>query len=164
MKRMLKESLLKKLIVNMEIFMFFSIVLTLVATRLPERYYYYKNWIYKERKWEKRGKFYQDVFKVKKWKDHLPELADFIKSVFPKKFIKGFKGEFISRYLTESCKAEFTHWCIIFSTVFFLIHDDISTFFYMLLIAMILNLPFIIIQRYNRPRLVAIMKHRGIEV
>jgi glycosyl-4,4'-diaponeurosporenoate acyltransferase len=120
--------------------------------------------MYKERNWEKGGEFYQDKFKVRAWKKKLPELADFIKSIFPKKFIKEFQGEFIAKYLMESCKAEFTHWSIIFSTVIFLIFDGITAFISMLFLAIILNFPFIIIQRYNRPRIISIMKHKGTEV
>lgn len=159
-----KSSLLKKFAIHMEIFIFISVILTFISTKLPERYYQYNRWIYKERDWEKGGEFYQDKFKVRAWKKKLPELADFIKSIFPKKFIKEFNGEFIIKYLMESCKAEFTHWCIIFSTVIFLIFDGITAFISMLFLAIILNIPFIIIQRYNRPRIISIMKHKGIEV
>lgn len=156
MKKILRLSFLKNFAMNIAIFIFFSLIITFI--RLPDRFYNYKTGIYKERRWEKSGKFYQAVFKVKRWKKHIPELADFIKFIFPKKFIKEFTDEFLSKYLLESCKAEFVHWCNIFSSTIFLIYEGLSAFTYMFIIAILLNTPFIIIQRYNRPRIISIMK------
>jgi len=156
MQKILKLLFLKNFEMNMLIFIFFSLVITFI--RLPERFYNYKNGIYKGRKWEKSGKFYQSVFKIKSWKNHIPELADFVKFIFPKKSIKEFTDEFLSKYLLESCKAEFVHWCNILASTVFLIYEGISTFTYMFIIAIILNTPFILIQRYNRPRIISIMK------
>jgi glycosyl-4,4'-diaponeurosporenoate acyltransferase len=150
------------ILINLIIFLLLSVILTFNATRLPIRYYY-NGWLFKIRKWENGGKFYEDVFKVKRWKSRVPELADFIKSTFPKKHIK-MDGNFISKYLTESCKAEFTHWCIILSSAVYLILEDSITFTYMFFIATALNIPFIIIQRYNRPRIVSIIKQRDIKL
>lgn len=161
MRKIFKLSFLKIFSINMLIFMIFSLIITFL--RFPDCFYNYKNGIYKGRKWENNGDFYQTVFKVKSWKSHIPELADFIKFIFPKKFIKEFTDEFLSKYLLESCKAEFVHWCNIFSSTMFLIYEGVSTFTYMLVIAIILNTPFIIIQRYNRPRIISIMKiHEGV--
>lgn len=164
MKALLKSFFLKKFIIHIEAFIIFSVVITLLSIISPERCYNYKNWMFKERTWEKHGKLYQERFKVKIWKNHLPELADFIKFIFPKKSIKDFRIETILKYMRESCKAEFAHWCIILSSVVFLFYDGIPTFIYMLLIAAALNLPFIIIQRYNRPRIKLIMKNKGIMI
>jgi glycosyl-4,4'-diaponeurosporenoate acyltransferase len=96
MKRILNVYFLKKLAISMGIFMLFSTVITFLSTILPEHYYYYKNWLYTERNWERNGLFYLDVFKVKKWRHNLPGPADFVKYVFSKKFIKGFQKELIS--------------------------------------------------------------------
>lgn len=161
--KLLKASVLRKLSVDFGMFMIFSVVITFLSNKVPEKLYYYKKWIYKEREWERGGKFYQDKFNVRRWKKYIPELADFIKSVFPKKYIKGYDEEHISKYLTESCKAELTHWAIILSSLLFLLWKDFWPAMRMLVIAILLNLPFIIIQRYNRPRLIELMRHRGLE-
>lgn len=161
MKKILGLSHLKRFAVNLGIFAFISVIITFLSVLLPKYYYNYKMWLYRERKWEHGGKLYESKFKVKKWKVCLPELADFIKFIFPKKFIKEFSTDYMSKYLMESCRAELTHWCIIFSTVVFLIFENTETFIYMFFIAFIANIPFIIIQRYNRPRILNIMKHKG---
>lgn len=162
MKKILGLSSLKKLAANLGIFVVLSVIITFLSVLSPKYYYNYKMWLYRERKWEHGGKLYENKLKVKKWKSRLPELADFLKFIFPKKFIKEFSIDYMSKYLMESCRAELTHWCIIFSTVVFLIFESTETFIYMFLIAFAANIPYIIIQRYNRPRILDIMKHKGI--
>jgi len=152
---------LMKFLFDLGILVIDSIVVTLLSTKLPERYYDYRNWLFRERKWEQSGQFYQRVFRVKSWKDRLPEISDFIKSTFPKKSVKEFGSEYIEKFLLESCRAEFAHWCIILSTVIFLFYGGSEAFACMLAVSVLLNIPFIIIQRYNRPRIILIMKHKG---
>lgn len=152
---------MNKFALDLGFFLVSSIIVTFISTKLPERYYNYRAWLYKERKWERNGEFYQQVLKVKRWKGHMPEIADFIKSAFPKNSIKEFTNEYIEKYLLESCRAEFAHWCIIASSIMFLFCEGTAAFIFILLIAIILNAPFIIIQRYNRPRIIRIMKHKG---
>jgi glycosyl-4,4'-diaponeurosporenoate acyltransferase len=164
MKKIIQATFMNKLALDLGIFLVSSIIVTVISTKLPERYYNYRNWIFKERKWEKNGEFYQHVFKVKRWKNHMPEIADFIKSTFSKKSIKEFDNEYIEKYLLESCRAEFAHWCIIFSSVIFLFYEGTATFVCILLIAILVDAPFIIIQRYNRPRIIRIMKLKGFEI
>jgi len=164
MKKILLSSFMKKFAFNLFVFLISSIIVTLISTKLPDRYYNYRNWIYKERKWEKNGEFYQQMFKVKRWKKHMPEIADFINSVFSKKSIKEFDNAYIEKYLLESCRAEFAHWCIIFSSVMFLFYAGTAAFIYMFLISVLIDVPFIIIQRYNRPRILHIMKRKGFEM
>lgn len=160
---MLLEFLIKSAIV-LVIFAAAAVIATLISTRLPERFYYFRNWIFRERGWEKHGEFYQRVFRVKRWKDRLPEISDFIKSTFPKKSVKEFSSEYVEKFLLESCRAEFAHWCIIFSTLIFLFFGGLESFASMLAVSVLLNTPFIIIQRYNRPRIILIMKQKGIDV
>ena len=164
MKKILLSSFMKKFAFNLFVFLISSIIVTLISTKLPDRYYNYRNWIYKERKLEKNVEFYQQMFKVKRWKKHMPEIADFINSVFSKKSIKEFDNAYIEKYLLESCRAEFAHWCIIFSSVMFLFYAGTAAFIYMFLISVLIDVPFIIIQRYNRPRILHIMKRKGFEM
>jgi len=48
---------------NLGVFLISSVIVTIISTKLPDRYYNYRNWIYKGRKWEKNRKFYQQMFK-----------------------------------------------------------------------------------------------------
>lgn len=144
---------LKTFAVNMFIFMLFSAVISYVSAKMPKRLFYYNRWVFREMKWESDGQIYQRLFKVKIWKKFVPELSDFIKCIFPKKYIKVYNTAYLSNYLIESCRAEFTHWNIIMSSFLFSLWNDTFYTIIMIMVAVVLNLPYIIIQRYNRPRI-----------
>ncbi|SHH87732.1 UDP-N-acetylglucosamine:LPS N-acetylglucosamine transferase [Sporobacter termitidis DSM 10068] len=139
---------------NVLVFILFSIVNTILSLKVPPKLLDYRRWLYKAKKWEANGTVYQRIFKVKRWKDALPELSDFIKTIFPRKRIAAFDKNHMQKYLLESCRAELTHWGIILSSFLFGIWNDFIKTALMVLLAIGLNLPYVIIQRYNRPRLI----------
>lgn len=143
---------------NVLIFIAVSLIISLIAERLPARFYDYKKRLYRERKWEEGGRIYERFFFVKKWKSKLPELSDYIKTIFSKKHLQSLKGDYLSVFLEESCKAEFTHWVIILSSLLFYFSTDLFTASRILFLAAALNMPYIIIQRYNRPRIIRLLK------
>jgi hypothetical protein len=130
-----------------------SLLMTAISTAVPVSFLSPERWLYRERPWEKEGRIYETLFKVRRWKTALPELSDFIKSVFPKKRINEFDSEYLDKYIVESCRSELTHWSIIFTSFFFRLWNTLRASSLIVLIAFILNTPYIIIQRYNRPRL-----------
>jgi glycosyl-4,4'-diaponeurosporenoate acyltransferase len=143
--------------VNLLIFILYSVGITYFSTKIPASAFTRNQWLFKVRKWERDGQIYQRLLNVKRWKGSLPELSDFIKSVFPKKQIKEYSQKYFQAYFAESCRSELTHWCIILSTFLFLFWCDFKTYALIALIAVILNLPYVIIQRYNRPRIMKII-------
>ena len=150
----------KIFVLNVDIVMFvvISIMLTIFVEKLPERLFYHRKWLYNERKWEKGGGFYQHHFSVKKWKACLPEISEFLNGWFPKKSLNHNDTIYYEKFIAETCKAEFTHWMIIVSTVTFYFWDGFLSSVGITIMAFALNFPYIIIQRYNRPRLIRIMK------
>lgn len=158
--RLVKSLYLKKLILNIIIFLVLSTVITYLTEKLPDRIYNYNMWVFKEREWEKKGSFYKRILKVRIWKAFLPELSEYVKGVFPKKHIKQRNREYLSKYIMESCKSEFTHWSIIASSLLFQLWSDWWVSFGVFITAIVLNLPYIIIQRYNRPRVVQVMERQ----
>ncbi|MDI6619617.1 MAG: hypothetical protein QME45_13335 [Clostridiales bacterium] len=143
---------------NIALFLLLSIIISFICAKIPRKIFSYKRWIFRERKWEKSGAVYQKIFRVRAWKRVLPELSDFIKSIMPKKYIKEFSSAYLSKYIMESCRAEFTHWNIIISSFVFSLWCDLERSMMMVTIAVVLNMPYIIIQRYNRPRVIRFMK------
>jgi glycosyl-4,4'-diaponeurosporenoate acyltransferase len=148
--------------INLLIFIFLSLAMTFICEKIPVKIYYYKKWLFRERKWENGGRIYENYFQVKRWKAKLPDISDFMKWRFNKKHLAESSSEYLSVFLTESCKAEFTHWMIIVSTLFFNFWNDYVTSFIMIIIACVLNLPYIIIQRYNRPRLIKLLRRNNL--
>lgn len=153
MKQIFVKKFLLNLILNLLTFFLLSVIVTILSLIVPDYVFTKKSWILKERKWEQKGEFYQKYFKVRLWKNHLPELGDFIRGIFPKKKIMEFSDEYLRKYLFESRKSELTHWCIILSSLLFILWNEPHEALLMFIIAAVINLPYIIIQRYNRPRI-----------
>jgi glycosyl-4,4'-diaponeurosporenoate acyltransferase len=156
--KLLNIYLQKSLIINLIIFVLFTIEVSYLSNKFPDKVYSYKRWIFKERKWEENGQVYHRILKVNYWKNRLPELGDFLKGVFPKKQIKEYSQKYLQIYLIESCKAELTHWGIILSSCLFLFWCDLKTSAIIVIIAVVLNLPYVAILRYNRPRIVKLIR------
>ncbi|HEX3026227.1 MAG TPA: hypothetical protein VHR42_03240 [Clostridia bacterium] len=159
--RFIKYKIIKT---NLFVFFLISIFMTLLAERLPMWLYYYKNWMYKERKWEDGGRIYERLFFVRKWKCRLPEISEFLKWRFSKKHLTEKNNPaYLTKFLVESCKSEFTHWMIILSTILFIFWSDLYTMSRTMMLALILNIPYIIIQRYNRPRIIKLIQKNDVE-
>lgn len=106
---------------------------------------------YRPHKWEREGKFYNDYLKINKWKDFLPQHVG--KDGFSKDHIDDLSIEYLDEFIMETCRGEWNHMMnCAFAIVLFIING-----FGMALILSICvllgNLPFAIIQRYNRFRL-----------
>ena len=120
------------------------------VTKLFKKNITYKQWWFKERKFEK--KLYQKL-KVKKWKGKALTYN-------PETF--SLKENSLEEIANTMAKSEVDHWvneAISISTIFFsAIWGQFWIFFLTALLAMAFDSQFIIIQRYNRPRILIAMK------
>ena len=120
------------------------------VSKLFKKHINYKQWLFKERKFEK--KLYE-ILKVKKWKGkaltYNPEQFDL-------------KQNSLEQILNTMTKSEVDHWineAISISTMFFgLIWGQTWIFVITAIAAMIFDGQFIVIQRYNRPRIIRILE------
>jgi glycosyl-4,4'-diaponeurosporenoate acyltransferase len=64
------------------ILFFDSLFCTYVGDKIPLKAFSPNKWLFRERFWEKDGAVYQQIFRVRAWKTLLPEVSDFIKSIF----------------------------------------------------------------------------------
>ena len=110
-------------------------------------------WLYKQRKWERDGKMYARIFRLKKWKNRLPDGAALFKKGFPKKHLNEPDAAYLSNFIRETCRAETAHWIMFFLSPVFFIWNPRYVGIVMIMYALLANLPCIIIQRYNRIRL-----------
>lgn len=152
------------LINNLFVFLIISIINTIISIKLPISLFHYDSWLFRERSWEKKGRIYQGCLSVKKWKNRLPELSDFFAFLFPKKKIMQYSPDYLYRFTSETCRAEFAHWCIIISSFIFAVWNSTSDSILIVFIAVALNLPYIVIQRYNRPRILSILASKKINI
>ena len=132
---------------------FIQVTAALICRKIPTSKFDYNSKIFKSHKWENNGKFYKKLL-VHKWKKLLPDGAKYFKGDFTKKHLLSSKAEYIEKFIKESCRAELVHYLGMFPFVVFylLVPPYIASL--ILLYAIIVNIPCIIAQRYNRPRLV----------
>jgi glycosyl-4,4'-diaponeurosporenoate acyltransferase len=99
----------------------------------------------------KRKKFYENFFMIKKWKDKIPQYIG--KGGFSKKRFKSCSVSYIKEFISETYRGEFDHaaCCAIIPVLFFLASAKVAVLFSLFII--LINFPCIFIQRYNRVRL-----------
>jgi glycosyl-4,4'-diaponeurosporenoate acyltransferase len=112
-----------------------------------------QNWLFTERKWERKSRLYESVFRVKKWKRWLPDGAEVSRKAFKKKHLQNADSAYIQVFILETCRAEILHWIIFLFGFVFFIWNPWYVGIIMIVYAGITNLPCVLTQRYNRIRL-----------
>lgn len=99
------------------------------------------------------GSFYQNIFRIRAWKDRLPDAATWFSGGFAKAKLEQANPAYLGRFIIETWRGELCHWsALAFVPVFFLWNPwwgDLIIVTY----ALGANLPCILAQRYNRIRL-----------
>mgnify|MGYP003342282614 CR=1 FL=1 len=105
---------------------------------------------------ERSGRLYERLG-IKRWKDRLPEAGALYSGGFSKRDLRAHDRAHLERFVVETRRAEFVHW-LVFATV--LVFPLFVVWYALppnLVYAVVANLPFIAIQRYNRARLLRIL-------
>jgi len=129
-----------------------------IMSRQPLTSFNNNSWLYRKRKWERNGRFYEKFFRLKSWKRRLPDGAAIFKNGFEKKHLKGTNKDYFDSFIRETCRAELTHWIVFLFGPLFLIWNLWWVGIVMILYATIANIPCVITQRYNRIRLQRIVR------
>ena len=106
---------------------------------------------YKSRRWEQDGAVYQKYLNIRRWKDKLPAVNSL--NHFSKKSLKGASPEYLRQFIVETCRGESHHVRSIIETLLFIIWNPPLLFGVIFILSCMGHIPFIIIPRYNRPRL-----------
>ena len=123
-----------------------------VAARLPLASLRPEGWLYRSRAWERDGAIYQTVFAVRRWKAALPSGGQALGS-FSMARLASSDAAYLRRWCVETCRAELAHWLQIAVMPLFMLWNPPQATAMLALYALAVNLPCIIAQRYNRPRL-----------
>jgi glycosyl-4,4'-diaponeurosporenoate acyltransferase len=102
-------------------------------------------------------RFYVRVCRIKRWKDKLPEGGDIFPGGYNKSHLRGRDVAALARFAAETRRAEITHWLIMAAGPVFLLWNPWWLGMIMLAYAVIANLPCLIVQRYNRARLLRLI-------
>jgi len=112
-----------------------------------------EGWLYRQRNWEKSGRIYEFTFKIKRWKRYLPDGAALFRNGFRKKHLQNCDAAYIQEFIAETCRAELVHWIVFAFSMIFFIWNIWWVGIIMIVYALVVNIPCIITQRYNRIRL-----------
>lgn len=126
-----------------------------VAGRLlPKRLFKARRFPYRPFAFEQNGKIYRRL-RIGAWQAKLPDMSRILPGLMPAKRIshRPSDGEIV-RMIQETCVAEFVHACLsLLGLGVFQIGGFRQSMIVYALYFLLGNLPFILIQRYNRPRL-----------
>ncbi|MCA0174108.1 glycosyl-4,4'-diaponeurosporenoate acyltransferase [Bacillus sp. RAR_GA_16] len=148
--QMIHLSTLVLIMVNIFAWLIIHVSISYICLRLPDSFYQSKKSGINNRKQELH--LYERL-RIRKWKTILPDGGDVFKGGFRKKELRTLSSSYIQKFIVETRRAEVTHWLLIPPSILFFVWNPISIGFIMIGYALIVNLPFILIQRYNRLRL-----------
>ncbi len=135
-----------------------QISIALFVRSMPENFFCVENFPFRDYKFEKSGKFYEKYFRIKLWKKYLPDGSAITGVGLKKKHLTDVSEMNLKYYLSESCRAELIHLLAIPPFVLFGLFCPFYVVFIMFFYALAVNLPCLITQRYNRPRIERILK------
>jgi len=133
-----------------------------LALRFPPSLLDYRLWLFRPRPWERNGALYEQVFRVRRWKTRLPSAGGtFFRNAFSIRQVASADVQYLDTWVRESCRAELCHWLAILPSLLFFLWNPWPVGFMMIAYAIAFNSPCIIAQRYNRPRLLSILRKRA---
>ncbi len=140
------------LLIGFAIVLLPSLFIALIIRVLPSKWFDPNLKIYRVS--DKERKFLVKIG-IKKWKDKIPEAGKLVN--FKKdKIEKPNDVEYLNKFLKEMCYGECLHICCIISSLIGMCFMPNGCFwnisFVIAMIYSLLNVPSILIQRYNRPR------------
>jgi glycosyl-4,4'-diaponeurosporenoate acyltransferase len=141
------------IVINITVWLVIHLGVGMSTPRLRPNLFNPQSWLYRQRTWERGGKTYKSLLKIKKWKRLLPDGVAVFKGGLRKKHLGKTDAACVQRYILETCRAEFTHWVILLFALIFFIWNEWWIGLIMVAYGLATNMPCIIAQRYNRMRL-----------
>ena len=152
------------IVIDFVIWFIIHIGVVAIMILIPARRFDPNGWLCQNRKWEREGDVYQETFKIKTWKHHLPDGAKVLGRLgFPKKQLNGKSAGYFEAFVVEICRAEWTHWIIILFAPLFFLWNPPWVGVFMIVYALVENIPFIMAQRYNRYRFERLLKQERLK-
>lgn len=139
-------------VVNVAAWLAIHLGVAWVGTKLPEHLFRPGDAWFRPRPWERRG-LYERAFRIRAWKDLLPDGAALFRKGFRKKRLMSRDPEYLERFARETCRGEAVHWVVLGSSPFFFLWNPWWAGLIMVAYGMVANVPCILAQRYNRLRL-----------
>lgn len=137
----------------------FSIIAVIIWHYISFRivFYHDKSFFYKddpnsnESLFLKKEKIYEVFFKIKFWKDKIPQYVS--KNGFSKNKIKSLNINYLKDFISETYRAEINHVLCCLAIPFLFFFNKLNAASIMSFLVALGNVPCIMIQRYNRFRI-----------
>lgn len=130
-----------------------GILAFLLGRVLPKKWFRPESAFFRCRKWERDGRIYEKL-KIRAWQNRLPDMSRILPFMMPAKNIRGDHRQRLSVMIRETCVAEAVHIGLCITGLYALrLWPGGGGLALWLVYAAVLNLPFVLIQRFNRPRL-----------
>ena len=126
----------------------------------PQRMEWYR-FPYKLYAAEKEGNIYKKIG-IHHWQNKVPDMSKIFPKLMPPKRMVDTSKEGLLRMIQETCVAELTHILLCITGLYCIkLWPGAGGITLALLNIILFNLPFILIQRYNRPRLVRLYQRQN---
>ncbi len=126
-----------------------------IGESMPRGWFSENKFPYRIYAFEKNGRIYEKIG-IRSWKTKLPDMSRIMRDMLPKRVTFDATSESVGALLKETCVAEFIHQCLcVLSIGIYFIWKN-STGVVLMFVFIFCNIPFILIQRYNRPHLTSL--------
>ena len=122
------------------------------AHRVPADRLARDGWWLRPRSFERRGRVYRRVLHVHRWKDRVPEAGALFDGGISKRELPARDPQGLTVFVRETRRAELAHWWAMACSPLFLLWNPPLPAALLVAYGVLVNLPFIVIQRYNRFR------------
>lgn len=131
------------------------------GTRMPVQRFEREFWWSRSYRFEADGRLYEKIFRIKTWKDASPDGASWFDGGFPKRHLQSRDSTYIARFVAETRRGEAVHWSVMLMLPFFILLNPLYVAPVNIAYALGANLPFVLIQRYNRIRMKRVLNRRS---
>lgn len=128
------------------------------AYRLDESRLSQDGWLLRPRRFEKAGRWYRRWLRVHRWKDKVPEAGNLFRDGISKRHLPGRDVAGLQLFVRETRRAELAHWWAMWCGPIFVLWNPPLAAGLLVLYGVLANLPFIVIQRYNRFRIMPLIE------
>lgn len=130
------------------------------AHRLSESRLSRDGWLLRPRRFETVRR-YRRWLRINRWKDKLPEAGALFSDGVSKRRLPDHGSDGLQLFVRETRRAELAHWWAMWCGPLFVLWNPPLAAGLLIGYGVIVNLPFIAIQRYNRLRTQALIARRG---
>ncbi|WP_446742057.1 glycosyl-4,4'-diaponeurosporenoate acyltransferase CrtO family protein [Silvibacterium acidisoli] len=125
--------------------------------RMPSRNFSPTSFACRPRRWERDGRLYTHILRIRRWKQLMPDGAPWLGG-FAKAHYEKRDDSYTRRFIAETCRGEMAHWCMLAFTPIFYLWNPPWACWVMTAYGLLANLPCIAVQRHNRIAMLRVLE------